>query len=265
MIKILILGAGAMGSAFSIPCIQRNHKVTIVGTSLEDSFIEDIKKNNYFHPSLKINLPKKIKIVKSIDLQINKKNMPNLIVLGVSSKGINWVVDELGKKFLNNKLPPIIMLTKGLSIYKNQYELLVDKLKRLLLITDFKNVNITVVGGPCLANGLANKINSRVVFANKNYKTLVWLTKNLHTKYYHISQSNDVIGVEACAAIKNIYSMVIGASQGLSKNNINSVNKNQLYLNTSSALFTQCLFEMEQFCKFAKRKKKYCKRFGRLG
>ena len=44
MIKILILGAGAMGSAFSIPCIQRNHKVTIVGTSLENKFIENIKK-----------------------------------------------------------------------------------------------------------------------------------------------------------------------------------------------------------------------------
>ena len=133
---------GAMQRCTSCHLYSFHHNV--VGTSLEDSFIEDIKKNNYFHPSLKINLPKKIKIVKSIDLQINKKNMPNLIVLGVSSKGINWVVDELGKKFLNNKLPPIIMLTKGLSIYKNQYELLVDKLKRLLLITDFKNVNITV-------------------------------------------------------------------------------------------------------------------------
>ena len=30
------------------------------------------------------------------------------------------------------KIPNLLMLTKGLSIYKNNYELLVDKLERLL-------------------------------------------------------------------------------------------------------------------------------------
>ena len=45
------------------------------------------------------------------------------------------------------------MLTKGLSIYENKYELLVDKLKRLLL-KGIKNINISAVG-VCLASGLA--------------------------------------------------------------------------------------------------------------
>ena len=58
------------------------------------------------------------------------------------------------------------MLTKGLSIYKNQYELLVDKLERLLAEKGAKKINISAVGGPCLAVGLANRVHSSVVIAN---------------------------------------------------------------------------------------------------
>ena len=59
------------------------------------------------------------------------------------------------------------MLTKGLSIYKNQYELLVDKLERLLNERGISKVNISAVGGPCLATGLANRIHSSVVIATR--------------------------------------------------------------------------------------------------
>ena len=41
MAKILILGAGAMGSAFSVPSLERRHEVIIAGTHLEDAFIDD--------------------------------------------------------------------------------------------------------------------------------------------------------------------------------------------------------------------------------
>ena len=60
------------------------------------------------------------------------------------------------------------MLTKGLSIHNNNYELLVDKLERLLLEKGIENVNISAVGGPCLATGLANRVHSSVVIANKD-------------------------------------------------------------------------------------------------
>ena len=42
MKKILILGAGSMGSAFSVPCIENGNDVTLVGTHLEDNLIEKI-------------------------------------------------------------------------------------------------------------------------------------------------------------------------------------------------------------------------------
>ena len=44
MSKILIIGAGAMGSAFTVPCIDNKHEVTLVGSPLEDDQIKNLKK-----------------------------------------------------------------------------------------------------------------------------------------------------------------------------------------------------------------------------
>ena len=62
MSKISIIGAGAMSSAFAFPCLDNNHDTNIIGTHLEDKFIDELKKNNNLHPALKINLPKSINI-----------------------------------------------------------------------------------------------------------------------------------------------------------------------------------------------------------
>ena len=51
MKKIIIIGAGAMGSAFSVPCIENQNDVTLVGTHLENNLIEKIKSNKNIHPA----------------------------------------------------------------------------------------------------------------------------------------------------------------------------------------------------------------------
>ena len=40
MKKIVIIGAGAMGSAFSIPCADNSNEVILVGSFLEDKIIQ---------------------------------------------------------------------------------------------------------------------------------------------------------------------------------------------------------------------------------
>ena len=60
MSKIVIIGAGAMGSAFALPCLDNNHDINIVGTHLENDFIDEFKKNDNLHPGLKSKIPKEI-------------------------------------------------------------------------------------------------------------------------------------------------------------------------------------------------------------
>ncbi len=265
MVKIIIIGAGAMGCAFALPCLDNNHDTNIVGTHLENEFIENLKKNNNLHPSLGIKIPNKIKIFKFDEFEELFKSKVELIVLGISSKGIEWVSEQLVKIAKDKKLPDILLLTKGLSIHENKYELLVDKLKRLLKIKGLTNVNISAVGGPCLAAGLANRIHSSVVIANEKVKIATKIANMLNTNYYHTSSSDDLKGVEVSAAIKNIFSMAVGAAKGLCSKNISIEVREKNYLNTASALIKQSIYEMEIFVEHLKGKKETVKGLAGLG
>jgi glycerol-3-phosphate dehydrogenase (NAD(P)+) len=255
MSKIVIIGAGAMGSAFALPCLDNNHDINIVGTHLENDFIIDLKKNNNIHPGLNTKIPEGIKIFKFDEFDKLLKSKVDLIVLGISSKGIEWVSEQLGRIFLKDKIPNLLMLTKGLSIYQNKYELLVDKLERLLFDKGIKHINISAVGGPCLAAGLANRVHSSVVIANKDMHTAKKIADMLNTSYYHTSHTDDLNGVEVSAAIKNIFSMAVGAAKGLCSKNISDEVREKNYLNTSSALIKQSIHEMEIFVQHLKGKK----------
>tara|TARA_Y100001970_G_scaffold1694_1_gene1998 strand:- start:2169 stop:3203 length:1035 start_codon:yes stop_codon:yes gene_type:complete len=260
MKKIVIIGAGSMGTAFAYPCSDNKYEVTIVGTHLEDKTVDEINKNS-FHLGLNQKISSNIKFFKYESITNVFQNKPDLIVIGVSSKGIDWIADVLKKVSQNGKLPNLLMLTKGLSIHENNYELLVDKLERLLSLKGIKEINLSAVGGPCLAHGLANRVHSGVVIANKDLNTARTLSKMLKTDYYHATASSDINGVEVCSAIKNIFSMVIGAAPGINK----LKNKSNIYLNTSATLLRQSVYEMEVFTEFLKGKKETVKGLAGLG
>ena len=254
-----------MGSAFALPCLDNNHDVNIVGTHLENDFIDNLKNNNNLHIGLNTKISESIKIFKYDNFEKLLRNKVDLIVLGISSKGIEWVSEQLSKIYKDSNIPKILMLTKGLSIYENNYELLVDKLKRLLSSKGINNTNISAVGGPCLAAGLANKVHSSVVIANKDIETAKSIADMLNTNYYHTSYSNDINGVEVSAAIKNIFSMAVGAAKGLCSNNISEEVREKNYLNTASALIKQSIYEMEIFVEHLKGKKDTVKGLAGLG
>ena len=115
MAKILILGAGSMGTAFSVPCSDNNHQVTIVGTHLEDNFIEKINIDGV-HPALNCKIPSNVKFLKFDKLYDELNGEIDFIVIAVVSKGIDWAASQLSK--IKNLKIPILILTKGLSINK---------------------------------------------------------------------------------------------------------------------------------------------------
>ena len=227
MKKILVIGAGAMGTSFAMNCADSRNEVTLV-EPYSINFMDHLKKNKK-HPSLGLKIPKKIKL-SSFSTNILNKNW-DLIVIALSSAGINFIGKILKNCEVNNK---ILILTKGLIFEK--------KIKKIITLSEKlksfkKNLDISVLKGPCLANDLANKINSRVIVANKNLSIAKVVSKMITTSYYSVEVSNDVKGVEICSSIKNIYSMIIGAGKGL---------------NMSSYLFVKCLNEMTYLTKYFK-------------
>ena len=106
-------------------------------------------------------------------------------------------------------------------------------------MTNYKVGNIFVLKGPCLAKELARKNQTNVIIANKSISSAKAIGNFISTKYYFIEYSKDVIGIEVSSAIKNIYSMIIGAGQSL---------------NSSSNLFQKSLSEMRYLIKYFKGK-----------
>jgi glycerol-3-phosphate dehydrogenase (NAD(P)+) len=228
MKKILVIGGGAMGSAFTIPCIENKNKVTIT-EPYSKSFIRDLSSKKKYHSSLKIKMPKNL-IFKKYSKELFEENY-DLIVIALSLSGINFIGQELKKYEVKS---PILLLTKGLKYEKNS--------KRILTLSqqlskENSNLNISVLKGPCLAKELARKSQTSVIVANKNIKVAKSIGKTISTKYYLIEYSKDVIGVEICSAIKNIYSMIIGSGQSLNK---------------SSSLFQKSILEMKYITKYFK-------------
>jgi len=242
MKKILIIGGGAMGSAFSVPCAENNNDVTIIGSLLENDFISSIKSNKNLHPSLKINLPNSIKIEKFEKVNSVIEKELDLIVIAVSSVGIDWVGDEISKFYKGNI--PIVLLTKGLSIIDDQLTTLTVKLEMILKKNGHKNINISSVKGPCLASGLANKMRTGTIIANKDIKEAQKIQKIIQTDYYKCEISDDIEGVEISSAIKNLYSMLIGGSQGLSNPSTSKEIQEKYYLNTAASLIHRSISEM---------------------
>ena len=112
MKNILIIGGGAMGSAFTVPCIENNNRVTIT-EPYNKKFIKDLSSKNKFHSTLKIKLPKKLKFLKFSKELLKKKF--DLIVIALSLPGIDYI----GKELINlNIKTPILVLTKGLKLKK---------------------------------------------------------------------------------------------------------------------------------------------------
>ena len=230
MKKIIIIGGGAMGSAFTIPCLENNNKVTIT-EPYSKRFIKDLSSKDKFHSALKIKLPKKLKFKKFSKDTLKEKS--DLIVIALSLSGIDFIAKEL--KDLKIKTP-ILVLTKGLKYQK--------KNKKIFTISEqfkknYNMSNVSVLKGPCLAKELAKKNQTSVVIANKNIKVAKSIGKIISTKYYITEYSRDVVGVEVCSAIKNIYSMIIGAGQSL---------------NSSSNLFQKSILEMKYLIKHFKGK-----------
>ena len=241
MKKVLIIGAGAMGAAFSFPLLDNNNKVTLT-EPYNAKLLNKLLKKKKFHPSLKITLPKKL-LIKRFSSQLLFEKW-DLIVVAVSSVGIDLV-----KKYLKNlnKKTYLLILTKGL-----KYDRKIKKIITMSEQLDLRNkkLNISVLKGPCLAKELARKIKSYTVIANKNIRIAKKIGKLVSAKYYKTEYSSDVRGIEFSSAIKNIYSMVIGSGEGN---------------NTSSALFRKSFDEMEYLIQHFKGKKETVRGLAGLG
>ena len=235
MATILILGAGVMGSAFSLPFADAGHEVRLVGTHLDVAIIDQIRADR-MHPKLKAPLPDGVRAYHHHELADALTPEVELVVFGVSSAGIDWAIDRL-RPFLPDAPRPVMLLTKGLDADGTQIQPLTVPVAAAL------GCPTGGVGGPCIAGELAVRRDTSVVFAHPDRATRDWLLGLVDVPYYHARGSEDVIGTEVCAALKNFFALGIGATAGLLDRHGQGSNGAFMH-NLAAGLFAEALMEL---------------------
>lgn len=235
---ITIVGAGMMGSAMSIPAADNGHEVRLVGTPLDKSIIDEAKKSGY-HITLKRKLPEGTKCYYAEELDEALENC-DLLIGGISSFGVEWFGEAVLPKI--PKSLPVLSVTKGL--HAGEDGSLVSFPDYLATKPGCDGISLNAVGGPCISFELADRHHTIVAFCGHDMTVLSKIKQMLSTDYYHISITDDVIGVETAVAMKNAYALGVSLAIGLAESK-NSVNCKEEY-NPQAGLFAQSIREMRR-------------------
>lgn len=241
MATLTVLGAGMMGSSLCVPLVDRGHDVRLVGTHLDGHIIGSLKQRHW-HPTLKFELPKAIRPYAFAEIEPAMQGA-DAILLGVSSAGVLWAAEAIAPYVTPER--PILMVSKGLAFDAGKLEVLPDLLRSALPSELAQGIHPAAVAGPCIAGELARRVETCVVFTGRDQKALDQLKAWIGGGYYHVFTSTDVVGVEACAALKNAYAMGIAFAAGLHAQAGGEPGSVATH-NYEAAVFAQAVVEMQQ-------------------
>lgn len=225
--NIGVLGAGSWGTALVKMLSENCDK--IFWYSRNDIQIKEIiktKKNPKYLKDLEIDTDK-ISISSDLNFIIDNSD---ILIIAIPSPYIEKSLNE-HKTALANKI--IFSGSKG--VIPESHLVITEHLHKQYNIP-YKNLGI--LSGPTHAEEIAKGKLSYLTVGSSNDEISKYLSKKLFSPYVHTSLSNDVIGIEYAATLKNIYSILVGISFGLGYGD-----------NFISVLISHCTKEMINFIK----------------
>ena len=208
--RFLVAGAGAWGTAFTHVLLERGHDVVLACHSrAQADAIADTGRN-----------PRSLPIV---DLReattIALEDAPadvDIAAVAVPSRAFAHVVDRLPGD------APILSLTKGL-----------DPATGERLSSCVTRRPVAVLSGPNMAEEIAVGLPTAAVVASEDGYLAGQLQHAINSTVFRAYVNQDVIGVELCAAAKNVIALAAGGVDGL-----------DLGDNAKASLITRGLAEM---------------------
>lgn len=239
--SIAVVGAGMMGTALCVPLADRGHDVRLIGTPLDDASVSALT-TSHVHPGLGCALPPAVRVFPAAQLDAACAGA-DAVVLGVSSAGLGWAAEALAPE-LGRAPRPVAMVTKGLELDDAGVHVLTDAFARALQ-ERVPGCAPVAVCGPCIAGELARRVPTAVVLTGRQPERVAAFKAWFETPYYHPLSSPDVIGVQACAALKNAYAMGVGLGAGLHERAGGERGSVAMH-NLEAALFARSLLEMSR-------------------
>ena len=221
-----ILGGGVWGSALAK--LFSNQELLIY---TRDKKVMNSINDHHFNPKLKYAIfNDNVKATDDLE-EIAKKN---IIFIALPSQSVREV---LSKSYFHNIEADIIIASKGIEISSSMF---LSNLVESLI----KPKSLSVMSGPCFSDEVAQDLPTAATFASLNTAIFDTISGMLKSKKFRIYYSDDIIGCQIGGALKNIYAIAAGISDGLN-----------LGENARSALITRSFVEITRFAIFFKSKK----------
>jgi len=227
-----------MGSALAFPAKENGHDVRLVGTPLDREIIDSCRKTGQ-HLKFDRPFPDGVKYYQFEQWKEAVEGV-DFVIGGVSSFGVDWFLTEVLEKL--DPSVPVITVTKGLINLEDGELISYPDYWQRKLYQKGVHRTINAIGGPCTSYELVFHDQTEVAFCGEDANQIRMIKEALQTSYYHISLTNDVVGLESAVALKNGYALAIAMTIGL-------VNRHHgpdagLHFNSQAAAFYQGVKEM---------------------
>ena len=217
--KIAVLGSGGWGTALALVLLENGHDVTLWSYTEEESAVLRQTGEN---PMLKgVAVPKELKL--SSDLSCVKGC--GAVVLATPS----FAVRTTAKAAASLLEPGAVLVSVSKGIEKDTSLTLTDAIEQE--VGDAHP--IVALSGPSHAEEVGRHIPTVVVSASKDRSAAEQVQDLFMNERFRVYASDDVVGVELGAALKNVIALCAGISDGMGYGD-----------NTKAALMTRGLTEI---------------------
>lgn len=227
MARVTVFGAGAMGTAIAMHLARCGNETTLWASPFDEAVFSKLKDERR-HPSLPVPLPESLGVVGSGQLDAAAEGV-DLAVMGAHSGGAR----TLARIVTDTKahLPIVVGIAKGLET---------ETLKRMSEVysEEIGHERVVSMGGPCLAGEIAQELPTAAVFASDVHATAEKAAGLFRSKAFHVSVTDDLVGLEYCTVGKNVAAIGMGILDGMGK--VSGLN----YSNAKAALFTHAFHEL---------------------
>ncbi len=209
MDNIVVIGAGVMGTALAIHLGNNGHNVNLWGTEWDGEAIDQMKATK-MHKGLGAEIPDNITFYYH-DQMKEAFNHTKLIVIAVISKGMESISNAIAPYVNEDHI--ILSVTKGLD--ENSLSTMSAVIENSLLEKNKGKVAIVKLGGPIIATELAKARYTEGIFASKDIGAAKYVSNVFKSPKFKGGVTDDILGVDLCAAFKNSYAIAMGIIEGL--------------------------------------------------
>ncbi|MGI9254221.1 MAG: NAD(P)H-dependent glycerol-3-phosphate dehydrogenase, partial [Thermomicrobiales bacterium] len=229
MATVTILGAGDMGFSIATPVAANGHDVRLWGTPYDTTIIETLSAGGG-HPRMGTPLKPGVRLY-GPGQEAEAVHGSDIVLFAVTSVGIRPVCQRFAEYLPN--VPVVMTVAKGFDPGPDGDSILMLP----EVIAEYTLAPIVGVGGPSKANEVARGIPTGIVFGGQP-DAADFCAETFRTPAYNVEVTDDLIGVEIAAAMKNAYAIALGVSDGLEKAT------GVPHHNFRAALFPRAVFEM---------------------